>query len=227
MGLFSLLSALLLGGAVVRRMPFPLYRFEAAAFGVVLGFFLWIWVALLLSLVLPYDITVPIMITGSLAASVALWPGRTLEWRPLEGGKQAWWIWGVATALVTVLLGRLFWTHSLTQDDGGIWSAGASWADYGVHAALINHFNAFSSLPSDLVVASGTKNTYPFLIDLQSAFYAQGGMSLHASMFWPGVLLALSICQLIIAVGLRLFGRVSVGVGGMVMALFIGSAAGP
>ncbi|MGA8847107.1 MAG: hypothetical protein WB471_10885, partial [Nocardioides sp.] len=52
------------------------------------------------------------------------------------------------------------------------------------------------------------------------------GMGLHAALFWPGVLLALAICQLLISAGLRLFGRIWVGVGGLWLALTSGSFAG-
>lgn len=227
MALIYLLSGLLLGVAVTRRIRFTLYPFEAAAIAVTLGLVLWVWLAFLASLVMPYDLGLPIVVTACAAASIALWPGgRTPQWRPLEGGRGAWIVWGVASAATTGLLARMFWTHSLVRDEQGLWTAGPSWADYGVHAALINHIASATSLPSDLPIAAGEKLTYPFLVDLLSAFYVQGGMSLHDALFWPGVLLAIAICQLLISTGLRLFERISVGVGGLVLALTIGSAAG-
>ncbi|MBO9534107.1 MAG: hypothetical protein J7513_14140, partial [Solirubrobacteraceae bacterium] len=223
----SLVSALVLGAAIVRRIPFPLYRFEAVAMTVVLGLFSWTWISFLLALVLPYDVGVPLTLVIGAVAALMLWPGGGgVEARELEGGRRSWIVWAVATAATIPLLGRLFYTHSLTSDSQGIWSAGASWADYGVHSAIISHIAAASSLPSDLPVASGEKITYPFLIDFLSAMYVQGGASLHQSLFWPGVLLALAICQLMISFGLRLFGRISVGVGALGFALTIGSAAG-
>ncbi|MEN0012937.1 MAG: hypothetical protein AAGC46_06215 [Solirubrobacteraceae bacterium] len=226
MALIFLLSALLLGTALVRRIPFPLYRFEAVALAVGLGLFGWTWLTFVLELLFPYDLALSIVVTLCVAAFVGLWRGGKPEWRPLEGGRRSWIVWGIATALTGVMIVTLFWSHNLPQDSQGIWSYAATWGDYGLHASIISHIDAATRLPNDLSVASGEKMTYPFLIDLLSAMYVHGGWSLHSSLFWPGALLALSICQLLISVGLRLFGRISVGVGGLGMALFIGSAAG-
>lgn len=226
MAIIYLLSALALGAALVRRIPFPLYRFEAVAMAVVLGLFSWTWLAFLAVLVLSYDVALPLVVTVSAAATVALWSGSRPTWRALEGGRRSWAVWGVASTVTGVLLARLFWTHSLLRDSEGIWSAGPTWADYGVHASFINHIAAASSLPSGMPIASGEKMTYPFLIDMLSGLYIQGGMTLHASLFWPGLLLALAVCQLLMAFGLRLFERISVAVIGLVLALSLGSAAG-
>jgi hypothetical protein len=228
MALIYLLSALVFGVALVRRIPFALYRFEAAAMSVVLGLFGWMWMAFLGVMVLRYDIALPIVVTVAAAATLALWPGgKTPEWRPLEGGRPAWAAWGVATAVTSGILLRLFWTHSLVKEADGLFTGGATWGDYGAHASYISHIAASTgTLPSDLPIAAGEKITYPFLIDMLSALYIQGGMSLHAALFWPGVLLAICVCQLLMTAGLRLFERISVGIGGMVLALTMGSAAG-
>lgn len=227
MGLIYLVSALVLGATLVRRIPMAMYRFEAVAFAVVLGLLAWMWIAFITALVLPYDVSLPLTIVISAVATVALWPGGNgPERRALEGGRPAWLVWGAATVLTGIGLIRLFWTHSLVRDAEGIWTGGATWGDYGAHASYISHMAAASRLPSDLPIAAGEKITYPFLIDFLSAMYTTGGMSLHNSLFFPGVLLALAICQLLMAVGLRLFGRLSVGVGGMVLTLTMGSAAG-
>lgn len=229
MALIYLLSALVLGAALVRRSPFALYRFEAAAAAVVLGLLAWSWLALVTLLVLPYDVALPLVVVACLALSVALWGGGGPERagrRPLEGGRRSWIVWGVATAVTTPLVARLFWTHSLPQDAEGIWSVNATWADFGLHASLVTDVAAGSRLPEGLPIASGEPLTYPFLIDLLSGLYLQGGMSLHGSLFWPGVLLALAVCQLIISVGLRLFQSIWVGVGGLWLALTCGSFAG-
>ncbi len=226
MALIYLASALALGAALVRRAPFALYRFEAAAAALVLGLFAWTWLALAVALVLPYDLALPVVVTTSAVVTIALWGRRTHDRLALEGGRVAWAVWGVATTLVSALVVRLFWTHSLTRDADGIWSAGATWADFGLHASLVTHFAGASSLPTDLPVASGEQLTYPFLIDFLSGLYLHGGMSLHGSLFWPGVLLALAICQLVISVGLRLFASIWVGVLGLWLALACGSFAG-
>jgi hypothetical protein len=226
MALILLVSALLLGAAVVWWLRLPLYPFEAAALTVVIGLFSWTWLAFLMSLVLPYHFAIPLTIGLSAGTCVVLWnPGRP-QWRPLEGGRSGWILWGVASLATTALLGTLFWTHSLLQDSTGVYSAGSTWADFGLHAAIVSHLAVFDWMPLDLPVASGAHLTYPFLVDFLSALYLRDGWSLHLSLFLPGVLLALACCQLLLSFSLRLFGHVGAAVGGLVLFLLIGSAAG-
>ncbi|MDQ3765017.1 MAG: hypothetical protein M3460_26960 [Actinomycetota bacterium] len=229
MALILLVSALLLGAAIVWWLRLPLYPFEATALAVVIGLFGWTWLAFLAALVLPYKLAVPLTVGVSTLASAALWyPHRRTgpEWRPLEGGRSGWILWGVASLVTTALLGRLFWTHSLVQDQTGVYSAGSTWADFGLHAAIISHLAVFDRMPLDLPVASGANMTYPFLVDFLSALYLRGGWSLHLSLFLPGVLLALAFCQLLLSFSLRLFGHLGAAVAGLGLVLLTGSAAG-
>jgi hypothetical protein len=229
MALILLGSALLLGAVTVWWLRLPLYPFEAAALAVVIGLFGWTWLAFLAALMLPYDLAIPLTVGVSAVASVALWyPRRRAwpEWRPLEGGRSGWILWGIASLVTTAVLGRLFWTHSLLPDPTGVYSAGSTWADFGLHAAIISHLAVFDRLPLGLPVASGANMTYPFLVDFLSALYLRDGWSLHLSLFLPGVLLALACCQLLLSFSLRLFGHVGAAVGGLALVLLTGSAAG-
>lgn len=229
MALILLLAALLLGVATVWWLRLPLYPFEAASLAVVIGLFGWTWLAFLAALVLPYRFAVPLAIGISAGAGVWSWNGRRRAgpiWHPLEGGRSGWILWGVASLGSVALLAPLFWTHSLVQDSTGVYSAGSTWADFGLHSAIINHFAVFDRMPLDLPVASGAKITYPFLIDFLSALYLRDGWSLHLSLFLPGVLLALACCQLLLSFSLRLFGHVGAAIGGLGSLLLIGTAAG-
>lgn len=229
MALILLVTALLLGAAVVHRLALPLYPFEAAALAVVLGLLGWTWLGFLGALVLPYAVTVPLAVVAALVVACALWfPRRRapVAWRPLEGGRTGWIVWGVASAVTTVGFVVLFWTHSLPADETGVYSAGSTWADFGLHSAIIRHLADFDRMPLDLPVASGAAMTYPFLVDLLSAFYLRGGWGLHQAIFVPGVLLAISICQLVLSFSLRLFGHVGAAVGGLTLVLCTGSAVG-
>jgi len=219
-------SALLPGAAIVWWLRLPLYPFEAAALTIVLGLFSWTWLAFLACLVLPYRFAIPLTI-GLGAGACVMWgePGRP-RWRPLEGGRTGWVLWGLASLGTTALLGMLFWTHSLPSDRTGVYTAGATWADFGLHASIISHLAVFDRMPLDLPVASGARMTYPFLVDFLSALYLRDGWSLHLSLFLPGVLLALAICQLVLSFSLRLFGHVGAAVIGLASFLVIGSAAG-
>jgi hypothetical protein len=231
-GAVLLASALVLGAATLWWIRLPLYPFEAVALTVVIGLFVWTWLAFLTSLVLPYNVAVPVTVGVSAGASISValwwyprrgaWPG----WRPLEGGRSGWLLWGITSVIITALLGALFWTHSLVRDATGVYSASSSWADFGLHAAIISHLAAFDRMPLDLPVASGAKLTYPFLVDFLSSLYVRGGWSLHLSLFLPGVLLALAICQLLLAFSLRLFGHVGAAVASLTLVLLTGSAAG-
>ncbi|MGH3781268.1 MAG: hypothetical protein ACRDRO_11760 [Pseudonocardiaceae bacterium] len=226
MALILFLSALLLGASVVWWLRLPLYFFEAAALTVVIGLFAWPWLAFLTALMLPYHFAIPLTIGLSAGACVLLWNPRRPQWRPLEGGRSGWILWGAASLVTTVVLGRLFWTHSLLRDSTGVYSAGSTWADFGLHSAIISHLAVLDRLQLDLPVASGARLTYPFLVDFLSALYLRDGWSLHLSLFLPGVLLALAICQLLLSFSLRLFGHVGAAVGGLALFLLMGSAAG-
>jgi hypothetical protein len=226
MALILLVSALLLGAAIVWRLRLPLYPFEAVALVIVIGLFGWTWLAFLAALVLPYHFAVPLTIGLSAGACVVVWNPWRPQWRPLEGGRAAWLLWGAASLATTALLGPLFWTHSLETDRTGVYSAGATWADLGLHSAIINHLVAFDRMPMDLPVASGAHLTYPYLVDLLSALYLRDGWSLHFSLFLPGILLAMAICQLVLSFSLRLFGHVGAAVTGLALFLVVGSAAG-
>ncbi|MGH3786622.1 MAG: hypothetical protein ACRDRG_08735 [Pseudonocardiaceae bacterium] len=229
MALILFVSALLLGAAIVWWLRLQLYPFEAAALAIVLGLFAWTWLAFLAALVLPYYLAVPLTVGISVVASAALWyPHRRAwpGWRPLEGGRPSWVLWGAASAIITALLGRLFWTHSLLPDTTGVYSAGSTWADFGLHAAIISHLAEFERMRMELPVANGVNLTYPFLVDLLTALYLRGGWTLHLSLFLPGVLLALAFCQLLLSFSLRLFGHVGTAVAGLALVLLMGSAAG-
>jgi hypothetical protein len=226
MALILFVSALLFGAAVVGWLKLPLYPFEAAALTVVIGLFGWTWLAFLTALVLPYHFAIPLTLGLSAGACVLLWNPRRPQWRPLEGGCSAWIVWGITSLASTALLGPLFWTHSLESDSTGVYSAGSTWADFGLHSAIISHLAAFDWMPMDLSVASGAHLTYPYLVDLLSALYLRDGWSLHVSLFLPGILLALAICQLLLSFSLRLFGHIGAAITGLALFLVVGSAAG-
>ncbi len=158
------------------------------ALTIVIGLFSWTWLAFLAALVLPYHLAIPLTLGVSAAVVLGWNPHRRARpwWRPLEGGRSGWILWGLASLGTVALLGPLFWTHSLPRDSAGVWTAGSTWADFGLHATIISHLTVFDRMPLDLPVASGAQLTYPFLIDYLSALYLRDGWSLHSSLFLPG-----------------------------------------
>lgn len=222
--------ALLLGVVAVEALRLPLHVFEAVALVVVLGLFLWAWLALLLVLAFPYAVAIPVSVVLPAVLFGIRRPWRRLRSagaiRPLPGGRRGTAVWGATTAVTAAVFVPLFWTHDLEQDATGVWSAGSTWADFGLHAAIVSHVAAFDRLPTDLPVASGVHMTYPFLIDLLSGLWLRAGVSLHIALFVPGVLLALAVGQLVIAFGIRLFGGVVAACAALVLFLLTGTAEG-
>jgi hypothetical protein len=144
----------------------------------------------------------------------------------LPGGRTRWLLWAAGSLPLTAALAWLSWNHDLLPVPGGIQASGSTWADFGLHASLISHAALASQLPLDMPLAAGTHLTYPFLIDLLSALFVRGGWSLHAAVFWPTLLLMAAIVQLLVALSLRLFGRLSAAVISLWLILLNGSAAG-
>ncbi|HSX01580.1 MAG TPA: hypothetical protein VLF67_05045 [Candidatus Saccharimonas sp.] len=227
-GLLLLASALALGWGLVRLLRLPLYPFEVAALSIILGLLGWTWLACLLSIAAPYTLSVPIATALAAVSGVWLW----WRYRPdpdhvrLTASPRRWVGWGVLTAGLSLGFGWLLWTHSLPATPDGLFSAGSTWADLGLHSALITHQAAPAQLPLDLPLASGTHLTYPFLIDFTSALLVRAGWSLHAAIFWPSLLLILAALQLFIGLSLRLFNSLPAAAMSLCLFLCNGSAAG-
>jgi hypothetical protein len=225
LGLIYLTSALVLGVAMVSRLPMRLYRFEYPALAVTLGLFGWSWLLFLLSLAMPYVASLPLTFALATAASIWLWRGRaTTSWLPLT--RAAWIAWGSFSTAVAILIGWLSWTHDLRSTPLGIYSATSTWADFGLHASLVNHFALAPKLPLDFPLAAGTHLTYPFMADFISAWLVHGGLGLNLALLIPGWLLTLAFFQLMIGFGLRLFGRINGVLVGLSLMLLNGSAVG-
>ncbi|GAC1601584.1 MAG: hypothetical protein NVS3B29_03460 [Candidatus Saccharimonadales bacterium] len=226
--LIFLLSALLLGVALTRRLGHSLTFFEAPSLAAVLGLVVWTWTSFLAALLLPYAAALSLTVLVATCATVWLWrTSPAWTWHEIPGDQPTRLAWTAFTFLTTLLFASLMWTHDLPKAaDGAIYSANSTWADFGLHASLITHFAAGGSLPLDFPVASGTHLTYPFMVDLLSGWLVYGGWSLHAALFIPSLLLAVAFLQLMIGFSLRLFGRIGGSLIGLTLALFSGSAVG-
>ncbi len=225
--LLYLASALVLGFAITRRLKLSLLAFEIPALSIALGLLLWTWLSFICALILPYFLSLPATIAIAGLASIWLWrTGSPIQIRRLPGTIWSWVAWSIFLTLTTAIIGWLMWTHDLIPHDGGLFSANATWADFGLHASLINHFAAANQLPLDHPVAAGTHLTYPFMVDLLSAWLLRGGWSLHLAIFIPSLLLVGAFLQLILGFGVRLFGRIGGAILGLTLTLLSGSAVG-
>jgi hypothetical protein len=227
MSLLYLLSALLLGTAISRSLGIKYFKFEMPAMAVSLGLITWTWLSFVTALVLPYAFSLPATVGISACISVTcMLKSAKWQYKPLPGGMPAWVIWAVFSITATLLLAWLMWTHYLISSSDGLYSANATWADFGLHSSLITHFAGATRLPLDLPVAAGTKLTYPFMNDLLSGWLAYGGWSLHLAIFLPSILLIASFLQLMLGFGVRLFGRIGGAALGLTLSLFCGSTVG-
>ena len=225
--LLYLASALILGTAVTKRLGIKLYPFEIPALSLALCLLLWTWLSLILALLAPYKLSLPLtLIVAAFASAICF--SRSPKWltQDLPGRGTRWILWCTFTTATAILIGGLMWNHYLIPSDGALYSANASWADLGLHASLISHFAATTHLPLDFPVATGVHLTYPFLVDLLSAWYVYGGWSLHLAIFVPSLLLILAFLQLTIGFCLRVFRSLDGAIAGLTLTLFCGSAAG-
>ncbi len=227
LSLWYLLSALLLGTAITRRIHLHFLPFEAPAFTIAFGLLFWTWLSFLLSLVLPHSLSLPLTATLTTLTSLMLfYRSPAWQWQVLPGGLATWRTWSIFTITSTLLIGWLMWTHDLIAVPNGLYSANATWADFGLHASLISHFAAVPHLPLDFPVAAGNYLTYPFITDLLSAWLLVGGWSLHLAIFIPSILLVTAFLQLMLGFGVRLFRSLGGTIIGLTLALLCGSAVG-
>ncbi len=227
MSLIYLASALTLGVAATRRLKLSLFGFEIPALSLALGLLLWTWLSFIIALVLPYFLSLPATVALAGMGSIWLWrTGHPIPIRRLSQSHWAWGAWGAFTVVTTALIGWLMWTHDLVAKSGGLYSANSTWADFGLHASLISHFAAASRLPLDFPIAAGTHLTFPFMVDLLSAWLLRGGWSLHLALFIPSLLLVWAFLQLMLGFGVRIFGRIGGAILGLTLTLLSGSAVG-
>ena len=226
-GIIFLVSALILGAAITRRLGISLLVFEAPALSISIGLLLWTWISFLCALFLPYNLSLPLTILIAGIGSFFLWrTGSGWTRYRLPSGSGASLIWAIFSLLTVTAIGWLMWTHDLISKSGSVFSANSTWADFGLHASLINHFAVSNSISLDFPVAAGAHLTYPFLIDLLSAWLIKGGWSIHWAIFVPSLMLIAAFLQLTIAFGIRQFGRVEGVIGGLTLTLLCGSAGG-
>ena len=226
--LLHLFASLLLGYALTRWLPLKRFQFEQPALTIALGFVCWTWLSFVCALIIPIA-WVALLLTDAiciLAAIALLNRPAVPRSLPLPGSRRGLALWAVFTLITTTILGWLMWTHSLLKEPGGIYSAAATWADFGLHASLISHIAVSAQLPLDFPVAAGLKLTYPLMVDLQSAWLLAGGLSLHLAIFIPGLLLAFAALQLLLGFGVRLTKSLPTSVLGVTMTLLSGSAVG-
>jgi hypothetical protein len=92
--------------------------------------------------------------------------------------------------------------------------------------SLISHVAYADRFSFDFPVAAGQHLTYPFMVDLLSAWLLKGGWTIQLAIFVPSLLLVTAFLQLMISFGYRLFGRIGGATLGLSIMLLSGSAVG-
>lgn len=211
------------GAAVMGAVRLPLRLDERVALAAVVGVIATTLATLLLALFTGLSETVALVapvlvIAGAVTAGPGMGRGRLVEpWRESwhesttgEGRAQLFGTWAIAL-LALVSFGLLF-AHTLFTSDGAIKAGYATvWADWSLHSTLASSFVHGSNLPPHDPIFSGAVLRYPFLGDFHSAVLQEAGMSLTASLAFPGVVLCTAITMLVVALGRRLTGSLAVG----------------
>ncbi|HYP52310.1 MAG TPA: hypothetical protein VEQ42_02155, partial [Pyrinomonadaceae bacterium] len=99
-------------------------------------------------------------------------------------------------ALFAPIYLRLFRTHMLAPGADGVYSAGSTWYDLGLHLAISTSFLHGHNFPPVYTPLPPEPLLYPFLPDFQTALLAALGLSLRAALVVTSVPLALALTGL-------------------------------
>lgn len=101
-------------------------------------------------------------------------------------------------SILAIIFWVLIWSKVLVKEAGGWFSACANcWGDWSAHLAYTTSFAYGRNFPLQLPIFSGHKFTYPFVIDLLSAFLIKLGLDLPNSLVLPGLVLSLVLTYLV------------------------------
>ncbi len=158
---------------------------EALRVGSALGLAFFLWLPYLFSrgLGISLGARLGLAVLILLAAAVIFFRPIKLRWP-----KASLWP-GACLALMAAALGALLYLHSLRERAGGLWSAGVSCEDMGVHATLANAFLRSHErlLRPTFSIFPDWPLGYPFLSDFSASALMAVGVPIGLSFFIPGV----------------------------------------
>lgn len=115
--------------------------------------------------------------------------------------------------LFFVFLFLNIWSKALVWENGGLYSSCRNcFGDWSAHITYITSFVYGENFPPQLPILSGHRFSYPFLADFLSALFIKLGLSLTASIIFPGFILSLSLVLLLYAFGKNLTRKINVGI---------------
>ena len=118
-------------------------------------------------------------------------------WRSEYGGLA------LVLALFTPIYLRLFSTHMLAPEAGGVYSGGSAWYDVSFHAALSSSFRYGRNFPPLYTMLPPEPLRYPFLPDFQTAALMAAGLSLRAALMITALVLAFATTGLLYSFAYR------------------------
>lgn len=216
----------LVGYRLLCLIPIAAYALELPPLALVLGLLVSSWLTWLAVLAFGYTAGMPIAAAIELALVLLL--SRRRSWRRLSIAPPPRPLGRAFIALSltgAAVLAYLLHTHMLEVKPDGLYSAGSTWGDLGLHLSLVSRFAAQSRFSFDLPILAGAKLTYPFLIDFLSACLHRMGLGLQAALSVPALLLGIAFLQLFLCLAVRLFARPAAGVLGVVIFVLNGSIA--
>jgi hypothetical protein len=100
--------------------------------------------------------------------------------------------------LLAALLGRVFARAMFTTPGGGIATGDDhNLGDLPFHLGIVMGFAEGDNYPPQHPELAGTRLTYPFLADMLTALLLRAGASLEGALFWPNLILAVSLAALL------------------------------
>ncbi len=201
-----LIFSLITGYSLLRLLPIAWYKAETASVSVTLGFLTSTWVAFLACWATGYAVGPWLTLIILAAVIAAAWhyrPATQPSAQPLSKKETTAWI--LVTSISIIVLGQLFFTHMLFQKGGQYYSGGSTWGDLALHLSLITRFANETHFTWDLPIMYGAKLSYPFLLDFLSGMLYRWGISLQFAVLIPGLLLGLSVVQLLFFTVFRMF----------------------
>lgn len=229
LAILILISALLLGFAVVRRLPLTLFWPESTALAAVIGLLFASWIPFLAVAAVGYDIGLWLAVLLTLVLAAALWrPPTYLREEPLHFKERSGYaLWFLLTIGSVWLFAWAYQTHYLQIRPDGWYSSGDTWGDIALHLTLASNFaHQVGRLSLASPIFHGTQLTYPFLWDFLAGMLVRGGWTWQWALGIPSFLLAIAFVQLLFFAAYRLAKRASAGFLVVVTFIFAGSAGG-
>ncbi len=202
------LGAAAFGAGAVRRLGWPLTRFEAVALASAFALTAAPWALFLAAWGLGFAAGLPLAAATLGAAGYVLGRQRAVEPAAAPAPPPPSWLsWGA----LAVLFALLFHGHMLHAEAGGLFTGGATYGDLALHATLASRF-AVDEVGFASPLVAGEPLTYPFLGDFLVACLVRGGWSMSTAFAVTGWLSALTGLALLDALARRMWGRRSAGI---------------